>query len=328
LVGQASPVRSRLAALFGAALALAAAAPVAAAPVVTSRDTDGLPFNGPRGVAIDAAHREVLVSNTGQHRIDVISFSGRPIARIPHRVQGPDGQTREGFPAGLALDRSGRLLVVDLLADYVDVLSRRGRSEMRLALPAAEGGGSPAAVAVAADGSVLVGARGDSGRVHVFSAAGVWQRAWGEAGRGPGQLTGIAGLAVLPDGQVVVACALTELALQIFSGAGAFVRGFGVHDVGAGNFSLPSGVAVTPDGRIFATDELRHCVQAFGPDGRFLGALGADGLFAGGLSYPSALATDGARLAVVERVAGRLQVLELPSASGDSVLSRGGEATQ
>jgi hypothetical protein len=127
---------------------------------------------------------------------------------------------------------------------------------------------------------------------------------------------------------VVVACALTELALQIFSGAGAFVRGFGVHDVGAGNFSLPSGVAVTPDGRIFATDELRHCVQAFGPDGRFLGVLGADGLFAGGLSYPSALATDGARLAVVERVAGRLQVLELPSASGDSVLSRGGEATQ
>jgi DNA-binding beta-propeller fold protein YncE len=278
----------------------------------------GVPFKSPRAIAIDAQHDEVLLANTGDHRIEIYSFGGARRARFIHRVQGTGGAWVDGVPVALAVDRAGRIFVSDALASYVDVLDYRGKSVARLELPAAIAPArvatrsGPGALAIAPDGGLLVAERGGENRVHRFGPDLGLVGSWGVSGLEPGQLSAITGLAVGRDGEVVVACAGTRLAIQIFSPTGEYLRGFGVHDIGPGNFSLPSGVAVSADGRIWVSDEIRQIVQVFEPSGKFIQSVGVGGRGPGEFHYPSALASDGKDLvAVAEREGNRFQLLRV-----------------
>ncbi|HVP39113.1 MAG TPA: hypothetical protein VMS93_08025, partial [Candidatus Saccharimonadales bacterium] len=246
----------------------------------------------------------------------VFDFKGRLKARYMHPVSGPDGSPLDGQPRGIAADASGRLLVTDNLAAYVDVLDFRGRSVARLQPggPAPPGSRNdwPGALAVARDGRILVATRGDSGRVFAFGPDFRPQGSWGEPGAGPGQLSQVTSLAFTPGGDVVVVCAGTQLAVQIFDSRGVYRKGFGRHDIGPENFSFPSGVTVTDDGRIWVTDEIRQVVKVFDSEGGFQAMFGGLGRAPGSFQYPSALTTDGrSRLAVAEREGDRFQVLTI-----------------
>lgn len=302
------------------------AAPVAGAALVEPLQMvrgagDGIPFNGPKGIAIDGERGEVLISNTAAGRIEVFSYTGRRKAFFIHRVRATDGSEMDGLPAAIALDQKGRLLVVDGLSNDVDVLDARGRSIGRLAVPVQPSGGRPVGVAVARDGAIFVATGGDSGTVHEFDSRGTLVTSWRGDAVSPGRLTRISALAVTPDDHIVVACPLNqEHAIQIFTRDGAFVLGFGGHNIDPGDFSLPSGIVVTNDGRIWVSDEIRQTVQVYASDGLFLGAFGGFGPEGGSFLYPSALATDGgAHLAVAERVGGRFQLFRvLPLADSGS----------
>jgi hypothetical protein len=322
--GTHSPRATRDAILGAVAVAVCACVSIATASIPPAIDSalvvpgpePGIAFAAPGGLAIDAAHGEILIANTGAHRVDVIGLDGRARAHYIHRVQQPDGTWVDGLPVALSVDGRGRTLVVDNLAPYLDIVDFRGRSIARLAIPRSAGEPEealgPAAVAVARDGSILVGSRGASGRVFMFTPELALVRVWGVPGRDSGQIARITGLAATPDGHVVVLCLDTQRAVQIFESDGRFIRGFGVHDIGEGNFSFPSSVAVTDDGRIWVSDEIRQLVQVFDFAGRFLGAVGRVGSAPGEFLYPCALATDGkARLAVAERVSGRIQLLTI-----------------
>lgn len=309
-----SEIPRKAVAAGGATLLLAATA--AAQPalehlVSVSGSGDGIAFSNPRGIAIDSGRGEIVVANTSAHRVEVFSASGRSIFRILHSVTTPEGAAADGYPVSVAVDRSGRLLVVDILADYVDVLNARGRSVEHIRLP---GGARPVAVAVARDGAILVGEGGDGGRVHVFSPELQPLASWSLPDPGP-EHAPIRALADTPDGHIVVLRAAGNPIVQTFTKGGEFVRGFGRIDSGAENFSLASGVAVTDDGRFWITDEIRQRIQVYQPDGLFLEAIAGWDVGAGDFLYPSAIATDGrSRIAVVERVAGRYRLLGLPSA--------------
>ena len=283
--------------------------------LVVSGPAPGVTFQSPRAIALDVPHDEVLLANTGDHRIEVFSLGGDRRARFIHRVQSVTGQWVDGVPVALAVDRAGRIFVSDALAAYVDVLDYRGRSQARIALPAAPAGKAPAgpgALAITPESDLLVAERGGDSRVHRFGADLRLKGSWGVTGLEPGQLSAIVGIAAAPGGEVVVVCAGTKLAVQIFSPAGEYLRGFGVHEVGPGNFSLPSGVAVCGGGRIWVSDELRQIVQVFDPSGTFVQAVGTGGRGPGEFAYPSALACDGGNLvAVAEREGRRFQLLRV-----------------
>lgn len=307
-------------ALGGTALLLAAPH-VGAAPLVEHvMDvvgwSDGVAFANPRGIAIDPLRGDIAVANTSGHRIEVFSAGGRPRLRFVHGVETREGQRKDGFPSGIVMDRAGRMLVVDNLAPYVDVLNGRGRSVDRIVLPDSA---RPVAIAAARDGSVLVAEAGAGGRVHRYDADLAFVRSWGVPGNAAGHLEDIQALAELPDGRVVVVCPRTEFVVQVFTGDGTFVNGFGHIDMGPENFSLPSGVAVTDDGRIWISDEIRQRIQVYQPDGLFLGAVSGGDAGAGDFLYPSAIATDGQRhIAVVERAAGRYRLLRLPTSQEEA----------
>ncbi len=275
----------------------------------------GIPFQSPRGVALNLVRGEILVANTGRGRVEVFNLEGRAVGRFIHRVVGGDGVVAVGRPRGLALDSKGNLLVLDDRARYVDVVDSRGRARARLDFPGealARRYGPPAALAIMPDGRILVASGGDSGRVFVHSPDYEPLGSWGEPGTSSGQLSRITGIAATPSGEVVVTCAATDLAVQIFDRSQRFVRGFGRHDLGDENFSMPSAVVVTSDGRIWVSDEIRQVIKIFNLDGGFLGMVGGGGVAPGEFQYPSALASDGtAHLAVAERVGNRIQLLRL-----------------
>lgn len=272
----------------------------------------GVTFNGPTGIAIDARRGEILVANTGDHRVEIYSLQGRLRAHFTHMVRNRAGNVVPGQPAALLIDAAGHTLVVDKLATYVDVLDLRGRELARLDL-ARPGAGCPpsnivAGVVAAPSGEIFVASGDDTARVYRFDAHYRFLGWWDAAGPKGNRLSGLRGIAALPDGRLVLTCGASKEVVRIFEPTGEYVSGFGNHEVGPGNFSNPSGVVTTADGRIWVCDEIRQSIQVFDTAGVFLGAPTG----AGELNYPSALATDGQNyLAVTERAANRFQLLKI-----------------
>jgi DNA-binding beta-propeller fold protein YncE len=269
-------------------------------------------FEQPLGVTFDVAAGEIVVANTGAGRVEFFGRDGEPHGFFSHRVTDAGGVERDGLPKHVAMDRRGRLLVVDALASYIDVCDFRGVSLDHITLPAPDDDlahGGPGPIAVAPDGRILVASRNKTGQVHVLDADGKPLATWGVPGTAAGQLRAISGIAVAPNGEVVVSCVLTELGVQVFDANGRYLRGFGPHDIGPGRFSIPNGVIVTPDSRYWVSDAMRHNVQVFDPTGRLLGVLGGgDG--PGQMLYPSALASDGKGMfALVETGGKRLRLM-------------------
>ncbi len=288
--------------------ALSAEAPLVAGRLVLGSSTNGTAFQQPRGVAFDPRDGAIYVGNTGKHRIEVFSRTGRPLTRFVHRVRRPSGEIVDGSPVALAFDGSGHLLVVDRLALYVEVLDRRARPLTRMSIPA----GHPAAVAVGDDGTIYVGTTAEASRIYRFRRDYTPDGAWGEEGTAPGQLKDVAALCALGDSAVAVACERTDLAIQVFTRAGRFLRGFGPHDVGDGNFSLPSGLIATADGRLWVLDEIRRTLQVFDRDGNFVAKSEGSGTALGQFLHPSALASDRRGLiALTDRGMGRVQVFDV-----------------
>ena len=125
----------------------------------------------------------------------------------------------------------------------------------------------PSAVAIAADGSILVAEAGAS-RVAVFDSRGRLLRRWGRRGDGNGELRRPGGLAVAPDGRVYVADS-GHHRIQVYSAAGVFERSWGRWGTAPGEFHEPLGIAVD-DRRVYVADARNNRVQIFDREGRFL----------------------------------------------------------
>ena len=153
--------------------------------------------------------------------------------------------------------------------------------------------GAPHGLAVAPDGT-LFAADPLNHRVVAFSRSGVYLRAFGRVGTGPGhfsQRDSPQGVAVGPDGKVYVADTWNQR-VEVFDAQGRFVRSWGGGPVGAGpgQFYGPRSIAVSASGRVYVADTGNKRIQVFSPTGHYLFSWGTGGTAPGQFQEPSSVA--------------------------------------
>jgi hypothetical protein len=285
------------------------------------------PFLRPLGVFYDGHHDEILVADTGNHRVVILDGKdGFPRAAFQHFVRRKGAeQATPGEPRNLAVNSQGDIFIVDNLCDYVQVCDFRGAhlEEIRLqdhvqsVSQSTELDLKPVAVTVDPGDKLYVAT---SCWIFVFDRKLEFQKRLGQRGHGSSGFTAITDLWVDAQGNVFVTDA-RGLGLRVLSSQGDVLLAFGEHDAGFNNFSLPVGVITDRRGYIWIVDAIRHIVPIFDADGRFLDYIGAFGSRPGQLAYPSGIAANReGRIVVLERVNARLQCFQLyqPSREGDA----------
>ena len=86
-------------------------------------------FNAPRYLAIDNKHNRLLVSDTGNYRIQALTLEGKPLLEF--------GGQRCGFvylsyPYFINVDEDGFILVTETKSHYITILTPRGAQVRRL----------------------------------------------------------------------------------------------------------------------------------------------------------------------------------------------------
>ena len=170
-------------------------------------------------------------------------------------------------PLRVATDSLGNVYVTDSLSRAV--LKYDSVGHLTQTIKVAE---SPQGVAVASDGTLLVGF-GTS--VAMINAAG---EETGKLGMGAGQFKMASGITLDDDGSIYVVDSLDN-SVQVFNAAGEFVSKFGSFGTTAGKFSTPSGIAFEKVSKQVAVVDTRTGrVQFFDKGGvykRTIGSLGS-----------------------------------------------------
>jgi sugar lactone lactonase YvrE len=230
-------------------------------------------FNTPSSVATDAAGN-VYVADKNNHLIRKITPAGTVSilaggVNMPGNSEGPGAAARFNYPAGVAVDNSGNILVAD-----------SGNHKIRKITP---------------DGVVSTyagnGTRGTGNGPTVFS-----------------QFNGPVGVTVDAAGNVFVADAGNNKIRKIAGGVVSTLAGGGagdeyglVNETGiSARFNNPTGVVVDGGGNVFVADKFNHAIRKITSDGVVTTLTGdgaatfADGLLADArFNSPAGIAIDG-----------------------------------
>jgi len=293
------------------------------------------PFRRPLALTTDSSRGIVLVADTGNHRLVVLDREGRTrgvIASAPIDARGT-----LGAPSAVAIDRRGRIFVLDDIRRSIEVLTPTGSriAELAPALPAAAAPGSQIQdIAIGASGSIYILYSGATPGILVLDAKGRTTR---EIGFAPARKDGLDGPVALAVNEAETLIATVdpraENSVRVATIDGDHFASFGTHGEGEGTFSLAASVAWGPNETVWIVDAVRHSVSAFESDGRFIGRIGGFGAGPGQFNYPIAcefLADD--QLAVLERAGGRYQLMRLdvessgtPRLASDALAPAGSE---
>ena len=167
----------------------------------------GHQFNDPWGVAVSPADGDIYVSDWDKNRVYIYKPNGRYVGSI-----GKEGFIKFKFPAGIAFDNQGRLLVADrgnhciwcLTADGTQVMGKIGSGFLCF----------PYGVSTTSNGSIVVTESGKD-RISIFSASGELIRCFGKSGSEPGMFDHPRHVCINRKGHVIVADEMNQR-LQIF----------------------------------------------------------------------------------------------------------------
>ncbi len=175
----------------------------------------------------------------------------------------------KGMVMGAAVDRQGRVYVVQRTAHPVLVFDRAGH------FLRSWGAGlftSPHNCRLDPQGNLWLTDTGDH-RVMKFTTDGRLLATYGTRGK-PGcdrtHFNQPADVAFAPSGDVYIADGYGNARVVRLSAAGKYLGSWGRHGTGPGAFRLIHSVAVDARGRVYTVDRANARIQVFSPEGRYL----------------------------------------------------------
>lgn len=88
-----------------------------------SRGTNAGQFMAPRDLAVDTKNHRILVSDTGNFRIQALTLDGKPLMQFGHPK---GGSVYLSYPYFVTVDEDGFILVTETKCHYITVLTPRG----------------------------------------------------------------------------------------------------------------------------------------------------------------------------------------------------------
>lgn len=172
-------------------------------------------------------------------------------------------------PSGICVDKKGLIRVTDTANNRVQIFAGDGQW-LKSILPGPRGSPgyfhSPAAVAVAPDGSIYICSLHT---VVVYQSDGKFQRHIGA-----GVLDSPSGVAVNADGSLVYVTDIKANSLSAFTSEGKFSHHIGKFGESGGDLGVPFGVAVGPDDNVYVADYFNCRVQIYTPSGQHVRQIG------------------------------------------------------
>lgn len=198
------------------------------------------------------------------------------------------------WPASLAVDRNGYLIVANTLQNRVMKISADG---MVLKSIGKKGTGSgefhlPGGVAVDQDGFIYTVDQTKL-RIQKFNNDLEFVASWQSPAAGPPSGTGFrySELAVNAAGEIILADYHGNRIYK-FNADGTLNKQWGNSGSGQGEFNGPRGVAIDPAGNIYVSDSLNHRIQKFTLDGEFVSEWGGMGSGPGQFEEPRGITID------------------------------------
>jgi DNA-binding beta-propeller fold protein YncE len=264
----------------------------------------------------------ILVSDSGGTRVHLFDIPNGTLFRIGRSEKGKLIQ-----PSGVAIDVKGRIYVADVRAKQVVVYNELGHFLHTLGNGEVFSKPSDVAVSNSGDRVYVVdfgGISNDRHRVLMFNQQGEQIGAFGQHGRGAGELHLASHIAVGPDDNVYVLDA-GNFRVQVFDRDGQFLRAWGKVGVNIGDFARPRGLALDRDGNVYVTDGTFGNFQIFTPDGKLLMWIGNTGLEdkPGQYALPAGIAIDDQDFVfVVDQMYNKIEVLRRLSSEESDRLAR------
>lgn len=240
-------------------------------------------------------------------------FDGQAILRLDGRGDVveciADAENCElGAPAGIVLDTSGRLWVVDCLKSKVFILDRAHASIHVVGGVETQVGSlrCPVGICAAANGSMLVADTGNHRLIEV-SPEGECKVFCGGLGKRPGELRQPNSLCLGRGAgdQSIWVVDHRNHRLQRFNSGGMFLQLVGGCGLGRGQLYYPESVAEFPDGTVVvAQGHLNRCLKLFSPNGEELESAALDYAPGSMLAYEDLLLVaefDGNAIRIYER---------------------------
>ena len=217
----------------------------------------GSPLLAPVGIAADLrSGGRLYVSDAIRNKVFVLDLKGNTLGEVA--PQHPFVR-----PAGLAVDAAGRLYVVDVGNDCVEVFLPDGSPYRTItgADRASGGFSSPVAVAVDRQERVYI-VDGFHFRIEVQASDGTLLGYVGQLGDVPGTFSRPRGVAVDSEGHIYVSDAAFDN-VQVFDLTGRLLLFWGKAGEAPGRFNLPANLFIDPSDRIYVADNQNQRVQVF-----------------------------------------------------------------
>lgn len=250
---------------------------------IGDRGKDEGQFTSPMGLAVDAKKR-LYVCDALKCNVQVFDEKGKflyALGKFGREVSQRSEEPVFLSPVACAVDQGGNLIVLDMKACNVQVISKSGKVLTRFGEPVSPTTGKvevgmggffqPQGLALDAKDNIFVADTGNH-RIRVFNASGKALNKFGNRGARFGEFNQPVQLTVDSSNQLLVVDQ-KNYRIQVFTTRGVFKLRFGKRGTGRGEFNMPTDIATDSAGNIFVTDQNLR-VQVFDPQGYYITEFG------------------------------------------------------